>query len=236
VTKYLPSYAGLLMEREVLGLDRVLKTPKSPFVAIVGGAKMETKIPVMRSILKIADSLLIGGGIINTYLKSLGFGVGGSIVDDGALDLARQICRNKKVIKPLDLVVGTMDGSSWRIVEIGSSLHSLCESGEAIFDIGPMTIELYDSIIAKARTIVWNGAMGYFEVSPYHIGTLSIADMIADRSDRAHTVIGGGETLLSMDMIGRTGEIGLVSTGGGAMLEYLSGEVLPGVEVLDRII
>ncbi len=232
VAGFIPSYAGLLLEREVKGLDRVIKNPKKPFVAIIGGVKAETKIPIIKNLLKKADYILIGGGVVNTYLKSIGYDVQKSFTDDDLLDITKKLCGNKKVIKPVDVVVGTRDGKNWRVVEIDSESKVLCNQNESIFDIGPATINLYREYINKAKTIVWNGAMGYFEVEPYNIGSFALANDIARRSKRAYTVIGGGETGLIVNEVGKD-DIDLISTGGGAMLEYLSGVDLPGIKVLD---
>jgi len=213
----------------------VMKSPKSPVIAVIGGIKMETKIPVFQSMLKRAEHILVGGGIVNTYLAALGYGVGASLVDKNYYGEAKQYALKKQVLKPLDVVVGSRDGVSWRVVDIEKKPHTICEKGEAIYDIGPQTIARYGDVIMNAKTIVWNGAMGYFEVPPYHVATMAIADMIAERGMKrgVYTVIGGGETVLAMDRLGRSDDIDLVSTGGGAMLEYLAGETLPGIRALN---
>jgi len=234
VATYLPSYAGLLLEKEIKGLTKVLQKPKSPFVVVLGGAKMETKIPVIKNLLPKCDYMLIGGGIVNTYLKAKGYKVGGSLVDKDFQKEVLKYCRSKKVIKPIDVVVGTFDGKKYGVVDINSKFK-ISNSKLMIFDIGPKTIKLYATYIKQAQTLVWNGAMGLFEQKPYDVGTLSIARLVASRSKgQAYGVIGGGETLQSMDMVGMTQDIDLVSTGGGAMLEFLSGKVLPGIKVLQK--
>src|SRR3989339_891592 len=230
VAKHLPSYAGLLLEKEVVGVSKVLQQPKNPFVLVLGGAKMETKIPVIKNLLPKCDYLLAGGGIVNTYLKVLGYGVGDSLVD---MDFKKESLiygKKKKVIMPVDVVVGTIDGKKYRVVELQKKSHQICKKGEAILDCGPKTIQLYAKYIKQAQTLVWNGARGYFEQKPYDVGTLSIARLVASRSKgKAYGVIGGGETLQSMEMVKMTEYVDLVSTGGGAMLEFLSGNMLPGV-------
>lgn len=234
ITKFLPSYAGLLLEKEIVGLDRVLLSPKSPFVAIIGGAKIETKIPVMKNILKKADSVLIGGGLLNTYLAGKGYGMGDSLVDAEYIEQALEYCAKKNVVRPVDVVVGDKSGEEYRIVSIKKTKHEICKKGEMVLDMGPESLQLFASVIRKAKTLVWNGAMGYFEQEPYHIGTMAIATLVAERSKLKSVfgVIGGGETLQAMDKAGVTEAIDLVSTGGGAMLEYLAGDVLPGVAAL----
>ena len=232
VTKYLPSYAGFLMEKEIKGLEKVIQKPKKPFAVVIGGAKTETKIPVIKNLLPKADYILIGGGIVNTYLKAKGFKVGASLVDKDYEKEVLKYCRSKKVIKPVDVVVGTMDGKKFEVLKIDSKFK-ISNPKLAIYDIGPETIRLYAKYIKKAMTLVWNGAMGYFEQKPYDVGTLSVARLVASVSKGpAYGVIGGGETLQSMDMVGMSEYMDLISTGGGAMLEFLSGKELPGIKVV----
>jgi len=227
---FLKSYTGLLLEEEIKGLTKVIKNPKKPFVVVLGGAKVETKIPVMKNLLPKATNILVGGGIVNTYLKAMKYRVGDSLVD---MDFAKEAvvyCKKKKVILPLDVIVGKSDGSAYRVVDIKKMPHQICKKGEAIFDIGPKTIQLHATYIKKASTVVWNGAMGYFEQAPYHIGTMAVARLIASRAKgKAYGVIGGGETLLAMDQVGMSEHVDLISTGGGAMLSFLAGEKLPGI-------
>jgi len=194
---------------------------------------METKIPVMRNLVERADAVLIGGGIVNTYLLAKGYIVGDSLVDKEFQVDAIQYCKRKNVIKPLDVIVGTKDGKKVRVVKIKKNPHEICKKGEAIFDIGPETLRLFATYIKEAKTLVWNGAMGYFEKKPYDVATLTVARLVASRSKgSAFGVIGGGETLQAMDMVGMTDDIDLVSTGGGAMLEFLAGKTLPGIYAL----
>lgn len=233
VAKYLPSYAGLLLEKEMTGLNRAIKNPKKPFVVILGGAKTETKIPILKHLLPKADCVLLGGGIFNTYLAARGYDVGDSLVDRTHMKDILRLCGSKKVVQPIDIVVGKKNGRGAHVINIDSELRMKnVELG--IYDIGPKTIQLYGQYMQKARTLVWNGAMGRFEVSAYRNGTLSVARMIARRSKNygAFSVIGGGETLQAMDMTGKTESVDLASTGGGAMLEYLAGKKLPGIEAL----
>ncbi|MFZ2190157.1 MAG: phosphoglycerate kinase [Candidatus Magasanikiibacteriota bacterium] len=233
VAKYLPSYAGLLLEREIAGLSKVMNKPKKPFVLILGGIKMETKIPVIKNLLPKCDYALIGAGIINTYLWAKGYKVGDSAVDKDYKKEILKYCSSKKVIKPVDVVVGTMDGKKYRHVVLDKKPNQICKKGEAILDCGPGTVQLYAKYIKKAQTLVWNGPMGFFQVKPYDIGSFSIARLVAGRAKgKAFGVIGGGETLQTMELVGMTEYVDLVSTGGGAMLEFLSGKKLPGVEAV----
>lgn len=233
LAEHLPSYAGLLLHREIEGLSKVFRKPEKPVVAIIGGAKAETKIPVIDQMLRKADTILVGGGVVNTMLKARGYGVGSSIVGDTVLDIALTYTKKKKIIQPLDLVVGDIHGRQYRIVEIGKEPHELCKRGEAIFDLGPKTVERYAPYIKKGMTVVWNGAMGYFEQSPYDMSTRAIARLVASVSKGpAYGVIGGGETIQAMELVGMSEFVDLVSTGGGAMLQFLSGEELPGIVAL----
>jgi 3-phosphoglycerate kinase len=235
IAKYVKSCAGFLLEREVLGLSKVLAKPKSPFVSILGGAKMETKVPVMKKLLPLSDYMLVSGGIYNTYLKALGYGVGDSIVDANFEKEALAYGKKKKVILPVDVVVGTSDGKNYRLVTVGKKPHEICKKGEAIYDMGPATIQLFATYIKQAKTLVWNGALGYFEQKPYDFGTMAMARLVASQSKgKAYGVIGGGETVQTMELVGMTEYVDLVSTGGGAMLEFLSGKELPGVIAVSK--
>jgi len=226
-------YAGKLLMKEIVGLSKVLNKPKGPFVAVLGGIKVETKIPVMKNFFKKADTILIGGGLVNTYLYVKGYDIGTSVVDKALAEEALKYCKKKNVIKPVDLLVGTHDGKNVRVVDIKRTPHEICKKNEGVYDVGPKTVQLFASYIKQANTLVWNGAMGYFEQKPYDVGTLTIARLVAKKSKgQAYGIIGGGETLQAMDMVDMMNDIDLVSTGGGAMLEYLSGKELPGIIAL----
>lgn len=233
IAPYLPSYAGLQLEKELAGLEKIMKKTARPAVLVLGGAKSETKIPVVKHFINRADHILLGGALFNTYLSSLGYAIGDSLVDPGVVQEANKFIRNKKVIRPRDIIVGKKDGSSYRHVRITKQEKRLCRKGEAILDIGPETIGEFALHIKEAKTIVWNGAMGYFEQAPYDTGTRAIARLIAAQSKgKAYGVVGGGETVQIIEEMGLAGYIDLVSTGGGAMLELLSGKTLPGIDAL----
>jgi len=235
LASYLPSYSGLLLAKEIQGLNRVLKKPKPPFVLMLGGIKIEIKLPVIKNLLPIVDTLLLGGALVSTFLWAAGYGVGRSIINTKYKKEALQYAKNKKVILPVDLVVGDVKGKKYRVVLIEKKPHVICKKDEAIFDIGPETIRLYSSFIKKAKTLLWNGALGYFEQSPYDIGTSTLAWLIGTRSKgKVFGVIGGGETLQAMASIGMLQDIDFVSTGGGAMLAYLAGKKLPGIVALKK--
>jgi phosphoglycerate kinase len=240
VAKYLPSYAGLLLEKEIVGLSKAIVKPKKPFMLVLGGAKMETKIPVLKNLLPKVDHVLIGGGLFNTYLWAKGYKVGASLIDKEYKKEALKLLGNKKVVLPVDVVTGREDGSGEKVMQIANcklqnNNSEICNLKSAIFDIGPRTIGLYAQYIKKAQTLVWNGAMGYFEQKPYDVGTMSIARLVASRAKgKAFGIIGGGETLQAMEMVKMTEFVDLVSTGGGAMLEFLGGKKLPGVKAVSK--
>ncbi len=232
VAKYLPAYAGLLLEEEINGLNLALKSPKKPFVVVLGGVKMETKIPVLKNLLKKASYILVGGGILNTYLWAKGYQIGGSLVDKNFKKEALRYCSKRKVVLPVDVIAGAKDGKLARAVDI-KNLN--LKKGFSIFDIGPKTIKLFSHYIKKAQTLVWNGALGYFEQHPYEYGTYSVARLVATRAKgKAFGITGGGETIEVLKKLHLIGDVDLASTGGGSMLEYLSGKKLPGIESLKK--
>ncbi|MFH0857395.1 MAG: phosphoglycerate kinase [Candidatus Magasanikbacteria bacterium] len=233
ITQYVRSCAGFLLENEVKALNKILTHPKKPMCIILGGAKVETKVPVIDKLVKNADSILIGGVIFNTYLKSLGYGVGDSLVEEKYLRNTKISCQKRKVVKPIDVIVGDKKGKNYHVVMLDESKKEICKKGEMILDIGPMSVCLFSKYIKKAETLVWNGAMGYFEQTPYDMGTREVAQLMAERSKgKAYGVIGGGETIEAMELVGLDHYIDFISTGGGAMLQYLAGDILPGIEAL----
>jgi len=235
ITKFLhKSAAGLLMEKELEYLGKTMHHPEKPFVAILGGAKVSDKIAVIENLLTKVDALIIGGAMAYTFLKAQGAEIGKSRVEDDKLDLARQIlkdakARNVKLLLPLDHVVAdrielnavtrTVDGSA----AIPSNMMGL--------DIGPKSIEEFSEAISTARTIIWNGPMGVFEVSPFAKGTFKIAQAVAENAG-AISIVGGGDSVAAVHAAGVADKITHISTGGGASLEFLEGKKLPGVEAL----
>lgn len=229
VAKFLPAFAGFLLGQEITGLSRAMEKPKRPLVAIVGGAKAETKIPVVKNLLPKADYILVSGGFYNTYLWAKGFAVGNSLIQPEFKKEVLQFAKNKKLIFPVDVVVGAVDGSGAEIVPIDANF-AIKNKSLAIFDIGPATVQLFSEYIKKAKTLIWNGAMGRFEVHPYEYGTYALTHLFAARSKgRAFGVVGGGETVQVFEKLGLAEDVDLVSTGGGAMLEFLGGKKLPGL-------
>lgn len=241
VARLLPAAAGLLMLREVVALDRLTDYPRAPFLALLGGAKITTKAPVMARLLRIADAVLVGGALAVQFLAARGYGVGTSIQEDEGVTVAKRIRRNPKqrnIILPLDVVVADPRARtpSARVVRIESKPHTICAAGEAILDIGPQTIRAYAEQLKSAGTILWNGPMGMFEQPPFHHGSVALARVIASRaSSRAYGVAGGGETLAVLAMTGMAKYIDHASTGGGAMLSYIANDgVLPGLKPLKK--
>ena len=231
VQNYLPSYGGLLLVAEIEGLSKVIDHPKHPFVVVLGGIKIETKIPVLKNLLPKADKILMAGGIFNTCLVANGNKIGCSSFDEKYKKEAKFYCNNKKVIKPIDGVVGTIKGERARVVNFDKKLK--LKKDEGIFDIGPNTVKLFSKYLKTANTIVWNGAPGFFEQPPYHHDTFALIRYIAARSKgKAFGVCGGGETVEILRKLHVLDDIDLVSTGGGAMLEFLSGKKLPGLKKL----
>jgi phosphoglycerate kinase len=235
VTRHLSkSAAGLLMERELEYLSRATEKPAKPFVAILGGAKVSDKIGVIRNLLDKVDSFLIGGGMAYTFLKAQGKEIGKSLLEADKLELAGQLlaeakAHNVKMLLPVDHVVADKVDASARPRMIGKD--EAIPADQIGLDIGPETIELFAAEIARARTIVWNGPMGVFELEPFARGTIKIAQAVADNAG-ATSIVGGGDTVAAVHKAGVADQIKHISTGGGASLEFLEGKKLPGVEAL----
>jgi len=235
ITKYLPSYAGILLEKEMSALSRLLESPEKPYVAMIGGIKIKTKIAVIENLLPKIDSLCLGGGIANTFFRAMGYGVGDSIIDDNEIELAKKIIQlgKNKLILPIDVVVGDKEGKEVRVIDIEKEPIEICGKNEGIYDIGPQTIGEYALLIKKSKTVVWNGPFGLFEVEQYRHGSISLGRVIAAHSrGPAFGVVGGGETIACLAATGMSEYVDHVSTGGGAMLTFLEGKGLPGIKPL----
>lgn len=232
VPKFLPGYAGLLLEKEIKSLDSVLKNTKHPFVVMTGGIKLSEKVGALENLGKKADKILVGGGVGSLLMLSKGMEVGVSKIEEGEKQTAWEITKNfkNKLLMPLDLVVADkeMSPESIRVAmphEIGKK--------EQILDVGPKTILAFAEEIKKAKTIVWSGPLGLFEKSPFHHATMALARLIGGRGKgHAFVVAGGGDTVDAIMKAHQFEHIDHVSTGGGAMLEYLAGKKLPGIEAL----
>ena len=229
VAERLPSAAGLLMEAELDYLDSVLEDPESPFVAILGGAKVSDKIGVIESLLGVADTLLIGGAMCFTFFKAQGYEVGGSLVEEEYLEEAERLMQKSgdKLVLPVDVIVAEKmeedaDTETVKVDEIPDGWMGL--------DIGPETVESFRGYLEEAKTVFWNGPMGVFEMDAFAKGTEGVARAVAE--SEATSVIGGGDSVAAVNKLGLEDEMSHISTGGGASLEYVEGKELPGVAVL----
>jgi len=228
IKKYLPSYAGFLLEKEVSNLNRILK-PIKPLVVVLGGAKISTKLPLISHLYKKADHILLGGGLANNFFQFQGIQIGRSICEPGIDKEVKKFFKNghlnPKIILPVDIVVGLNDKQP-RLQAVGN-----VKAKEAILDIGPDSIALFASYIKAAKTIVWNGPMGKFEKDSFKHGTLHLARAIAAKAKGpAYGLVGGGETVEALKLTKMQDYIDWVSTAGGAMLAYLGGDKMPGLE------
>jgi phosphoglycerate kinase len=229
VAHYLPAVAGFLMEKELEFLGRVTQNPEHPYVAILGGAKISDKIGVIENLLKQCDRLLIGGGMANTFFKAMGFEVGDSLVEEEAVATAESLLKKAggQLILPVDVVIAdAFDNDANTQVVAPNEVHA----GWRILDIGPKTLTTFESALGAAKTVIWNGPLGVFEMPNFAKGTFAVAQMLANLD--AVTVIGGGDSAAAVRQAGLVDKMTHVSTGGGASLEFLEGKVLPGVAVL----
>jgi len=225
---------GLLLARELEFLQKVTTVTDRPFAALMGGAKIAGKIEPLEALVKMADTVLIGGGMANTFLAAKGIEMGGSLVDRDSMDVATRILNGEKraeVVLPVDLVCGD-DLENPTVVETVDVSNGLTTAQKA-FDIGPKTIALYAQKLRDARVIFWNGPMGVFEKEAFAKGTMAMARALTD-NEKAITVVGGGESVEAVKASGFASKVSHISTGGGASLEFISGTALPGVEVLKK--
>lgn len=232
--KFLPSAVGFLVEKEISIMGKALSNPERPFVAILGGAKVSDKITVIENLIEKVDSIIIGGGMAFTFLKSLGYSVGKSLLEDDKVDFAKELIekaksKNVKILLPIDVVVSKefSNDSEFKIVNIDS-----IEDDYMGLDIGEKTVKLFSDEISNAKTVVWNGPMGVFEMSNFAKGTFEIAKAIAE--SEAISIIGGGDSASAAEKSGYKDKITHISTGGGASLEFLEGKILPGIDSIDN--
>ena len=234
IARYLPTVSGFLIEKEVKFLGDALESPERPLLAILGGAKVETKIPVIENLLTKVDQILIGGGMSYTFFKALGYEIGKSLLDEECIEISKEILAKAKdagveIVLPIDTVC-TDDFAENNVIEtydadkIPADLMGM--------DIGPKTVALYQDSIAKAKTIVWNGPMGVFENPKFEAGTKAVAQAMAE-SD-AVTIIGGGDSAAAVEQFGLKDKMTHVSTGGGASMEFLEGKELPGIACIEE--
>ena len=228
---------GLLMESEIVNADKVLKTPERPLIAITGGAKVSDKLLLLERLIDFADTVIIGGGMAYTFFKAQGGNIGNSICEDDKLDLAKDLMKlavdkNTKLLLPIDNIAAD-DFSPTANSQTVDSM-SIPDGWEGL-DIGPESITLFSDAIAKAKTIIWNGPMGVFEFDKFAGGTNAIAQAVAEATQAgAFSLIGGGDSVAAIKKNGLDSEVSFVSTGGGAMLEYLEGKELPGIKAIGQ--
>jgi phosphoglycerate kinase len=236
IAHLLPAYAGRAMQEELAALEKALHTPQRPVAAIVGGAKISTKLDLLGNLLNHVDTLIIGGGMANTFLAAQGKAIGKSLCENDLIPTARDILAKAKSLKreivlPVDVVVAQSFAA-----HAPSRVVSVDDVGadDMILDIGPRTIEYVVSVLARTKTLVWNGPFGAFELEPFDNGTVEVAEAAAEltASGKLVSIAGGGDTMAALNLAGVTGRFTYVSTAGGAFLEWLEGKVLPGVEVL----
>ncbi len=232
----LPAYAGRAMQAELDALGKALETPQRPVVAIVGGAKISTKLDLLSNLLAKVDVLVIGGAMANTFLLAQGKQVGKSLVERDLLDTARKIMdeaktKGREIVLPVDAVVAEKfeANAPSKVVTVDD-----VPEGSMILDIGPKSVDQVVSVLARAKTLVWNGPFGAFEMEPFDAGTVSVAEAAAEltQAGKLVTVAGGGDTVAAMNVAGVADRFTYISTAGGAFLEWLEGKTLPGVEVL----
>lgn len=230
-------YAGFLLEAEVTNANRVLNNIQKPYTAIVGGAKVSDKILIIQNLIQKVDNLLIGGGMAFTFLKALGYSIGKSLCEDERLEAAREILNKAKelsvnILLPVDIVAAKefKEDAEYSVVDIQS-----IPSESMGLDIGSQTVDVYGKVILASKTILWNGPMGVFEMENFAKGTFAIAELVAKATQEngAYSLIGGGDSAAAIEKSGLADKVSYVSTGGGALLEYLEGKVLPGIASLE---
>jgi phosphoglycerate kinase len=234
VAKFFPTAKlfGYLMQAEIDSVGKVLGNPQRPMTAIVGGSKVSSKIEVLENLLGSCDELIIGGGMANTFVKAMGGSTGSSLVEEDLLDTARSIIEKAKT-KGVKLHIPTDAVVADAFAETANTDQCAADSvpdGWMALDIGPKSIEAFRTAILGSKTILWNGPMGVFEMKPFQQGTIAIANAVAEATQKgAFSLVGGGDSVAAVNQFGLAAQISYVSTGGGAMLEYLEGKVLPGI-------
>jgi phosphoglycerate kinase len=236
VTEFLnPSVSGFLLEKEITYLNDSVNDPKRPFVAILGGAKVSDKIPVIQRLLTKVDTIIIGGGMAYTFLATKGYSVGNSLLEEDKIPMAKELmdqalANGVNLLLPIDLVIADdfNNNANRKVVDASGILD-----GWESLDIGPKTVELFSDVIVQAKTVLWNGPMGVFEMPNFAVGTQAVAKALVEATEHgATTIIGGGDSASAIKQAGLSDQVSHVSTGGGASLEYLEGKILPGVSHL----
>ena len=231
ISAHLPAVSGFLIEKEIEFLGEAVLNPKRPLVAILGGARVSDKITVIESLLEKADKILIGGGMANTFLRAQGYDTGKSLVEEDKLDLAKSLLETgkDKLVLPVDVVAAKEFSNETEYAVRGASE---IEADEMALDIGPKTVEVFEDVLKDAKTVVWNGPMGVFEMSNFAQGTIKVCESLAKLED-AITIIGGGDSATAAEQLGFEEDFTHISTGGGASLEFLEGKELPGIKALN---
>ncbi|MBI5793964.1 phosphoglycerate kinase [Candidatus Uhrbacteria bacterium] len=231
IVSELPSYAGPLLADELSVLSRLGEQSKRPFVLVLGGLKMTTKIPLLHRLLPALDAVLLGGALATAFLVAQGKAVGKSVYEKESVALCAKLLKTHagKLVLPVDVVVvrSLRRDAKRKVVSV-----DVVSSNDRIVDVGPKSVKAFQEILSRAKTIVWNGPLGYGEIEPFCAGTCAVAKAIGERTGKAMTVVGGGDTMPLIESLGLADKFTLLSTGGGAMLQFLSGEPLPGVEAL----
>lgn len=237
IARFFPNdkYFGFLMENEVRNLQKLMNNPSKPFTAIVGGSKVSSKIDILKNLAPIVDNIIIGGGMTYTFLKAMGINIGSSICEEDKIDLAKELIeemkrQNTKLILPIDhIIADKFDNEANKMNTQDQSIPD----GFMGMDIGEKSIELFKNIILESKTILWNGPMGVFEMPSFAKGTFAVAEYIAKATKQGgFSAVGGGDSVAAINQSGFAKDISYISTGGGAMLEYLEGKSLPGIKAI----
>ena len=231
VMDYIDSYSGLLVDDEINNANKVIHNEKKPLLTIISGAKISTKIKIISKLIHKSDFMILGGGILNTFLYALGYEIGKSLVEKEFINDAVKIIKSshfKKIILPEDVICSEPEKTN----QFKNKSVSMVQLNESIFDIGKQTINKYKSIIESSKTIFWNGPLGYVEKKPFDIGTVEILKKIA--SSDVYSIIGGGDTIPIVERLNLQNDVTYLSTGGGSLLKYMEGEKLPAISKLDR--
>ncbi len=229
VTSFIDSYAGLLIEDEIKNINKLVTNTKSPLVTIISGAKVSTKLNLINSLINKTDYMIIGGGILNTFLAALNYNIGLSLYEKSFVDEAKKIIKStnfKKIILPIDVVCS----DDRQLDNPQNKLISMVQSSDKILDVGKKTLSKYSDIVKNAKTVFWNGPLGYLEQKPYDFGTIQLSKAIASANN--FSIIGGGDTIPIIEKLGIENDISCLSTGGGSLLKYIEGEKLPILEKL----
>ncbi len=234
ITNYIPAVAGFLMEKELEILGKALENPDRPFTAVIGGSKVKDKIGVIEQLLDKVDTLIIGGGLANTFIKSQGHGIGKSLVEEDKIEMAHSFIEKAKrngvsFLMPVDVVVASEFSAN---AESKSVDVDQIPADWMVLDIGPKTSAIYADAILKSKLVVWNGPMGVFEMDKFADGTKSVGQAIAQAKD-AYSIIGGGDSAAAVEKFGLAAKMDHISTGGGASLKFMEGKALPGVVALN---